>query len=332
MSADDRRKRARKRRKQPAEFKPDLESRIKGGQYQSARRTPEPYDPYYHGPRKPNIGFDIAANIAYGIGYGAYKAGQIAYTSVLKPAAKLAAKGFNAVEKTRSRRKAMQNTLLAGLIAAGLGGGLHMKPADYFKIRDYELQGRDSVKTENTTSSSTKAGNNIHKGEPGKHTINSLVKGHEGKVGITNHYNTGYSMIVRETQNIYPGMDKRDREFLVKYAAAIMWAESRGDPNAVSKTGVKGRMQVTESTAREMGEDRNNDRGNVRAGVKYLKKQLDSYGWNYPSRAFLGYKCGGDSVSNFVKYGLQYVDSENRNYLQRAEAQLKRLKVTEAFN
>ncbi|MFH1511586.1 MAG: lytic transglycosylase domain-containing protein [Candidatus Woesearchaeota archaeon] len=210
------------------------------------------------------------------------------------------------------------------------------------------------INTENITGWMKKPG--IHSMETGnKNTIeNSLQNGkatqnsqgsnkqkasnYQDPTRINEHYRTGYSMIVREVQNIYhdrekyPYMDGNRKEYLVKLCAAIMKAESRGDPNAVSPRGVRGRMQVTISTGKLMGEDRDTDRGNVRAGIKYLKKQLDTYGWKNPSRAFLAYKCGDDSVSNLLKYGWQYLGSENRDYLQRAEAQLKRLRDTKAFN
>ncbi|PIE63137.1 MAG: membrane-bound lytic murein transglycosylase MltF [Desulfobacter postgatei] len=53
--------------------------------------------------------------------------------------------------------------------------------------------------------------------------------------------------------------------------AAIVYQESRFDPNAKSFTNVRGLMQVTRKTAKEMGiKNRRDPQQSVRAGIKYL--------------------------------------------------------------
>jgi membrane-bound lytic murein transglycosylase F len=53
--------------------------------------------------------------------------------------------------------------------------------------------------------------------------------------------------------------------------AAVVYQESHFDPEAKSYTNVRGLMQVTESTAREMGiKNRRDPQQSIRAGIKYL--------------------------------------------------------------
>lgn len=60
-------------------------------------------------------------------------------------------------------------------------------------------------------------------------------------------------------------------------AAAIAKQESNFNPKAVSSTGVKGTMQVTNSTATSLGFDRNDPDENILAGVSLLKKGFDRH-------------------------------------------------------
>ncbi len=60
--------------------------------------------------------------------------------------------------------------------------------------------------------------------------------------------------------------------------AAMVYQESHFDPNALSPTGVRGIMQLTEVTAREMGvKDRLVPDQAIRGGVRYLKKLYDRF-------------------------------------------------------
>ena len=60
--------------------------------------------------------------------------------------------------------------------------------------------------------------------------------------------------------------------------AAVIYQESHLDPNARSNTGVRGIMQLTQTTAKEMGiKNRLDPVQSINGGVKYLKKLYDRY-------------------------------------------------------
>jgi membrane-bound lytic murein transglycosylase F len=60
--------------------------------------------------------------------------------------------------------------------------------------------------------------------------------------------------------------------------SAIIYQESHFNPTAMSSTGVKGMMQLTLSTAREMGiTDRRDPEQSIMGGVRYLKKLYKKY-------------------------------------------------------
>jgi membrane-bound lytic murein transglycosylase F len=60
--------------------------------------------------------------------------------------------------------------------------------------------------------------------------------------------------------------------------ASVIYQESHFNPKARSFTGVEGIMQLTKTTAMEMGvKDRLNPTASIRAGVRYLKKLYERY-------------------------------------------------------
>ena len=60
--------------------------------------------------------------------------------------------------------------------------------------------------------------------------------------------------------------------------AAVVYQESRFDPDAVSFTNVRGLMQVTRATARQMGiKNRANPQQSIQAGIKYLKQMHEKF-------------------------------------------------------
>jgi membrane-bound lytic murein transglycosylase F len=60
--------------------------------------------------------------------------------------------------------------------------------------------------------------------------------------------------------------------------AAVVYQESRFDPEAKSMTHVEGLMQVTQAAASEMGiEDRLDPVQSIQAGVKYLKRMYERF-------------------------------------------------------
>jgi membrane-bound lytic murein transglycosylase F len=60
--------------------------------------------------------------------------------------------------------------------------------------------------------------------------------------------------------------------------AAMIYQESHFNPKATSYTGVKGMMQLTQNTAKEMGvKDRHDPEQSIKGGVKYLNKLYQRY-------------------------------------------------------
>lgn len=58
---------------------------------------------------------------------------------------------------------------------------------------------------------------------------------------------------------------------------AVIYQESRFDPHARSKTGVRGLMQITQDTARLLGVNRNDPRQSIHGGARYLRKLYDRF-------------------------------------------------------
>ena len=64
-----------------------------------------------------------------------------------------------------------------------------------------------------------------------------------------------------------------DNEFDWRLLAAVAYQESLWDPGAISPTGVKGLMMLTNDTARQMGiSDRTDPEQSIRAGAAYLRR------------------------------------------------------------
>lgn len=96
--------------------------------------------------------------------------------------------------------------------------------------------------------------------------------------------------------------------------AAVIWAESSGDPNAVSTKGARGLMQLMPGTAREMGvADVLDPRQNVDGGSRYLRLMLDHHDGDL-SLALAAYNAGPDAVR---KYGGVPPYRETRDYVGR---------------
>jgi soluble lytic murein transglycosylase-like protein len=81
---------------------------------------------------------------------------------------------------------------------------------------------------------------------------------------------------------------------------AIIMAESRCDPTAVSKRGARGLMQLMPVTAKSLGvEDSFDPEDNINGGVMYFKKLLDRFDGNVEF-ALAAYNAGSRYVR---KYG-----------------------------
>ncbi len=79
-----------------------------------------------------------------------------------------------------------------------------------------------------------------------------------------------YTNIIQGTSDKY-GFDWR-------FIAAVIYQESHFNPRAKSYTGVRGLMQLTQNTAKEMGvENRCDPDQSIMGGVKYIKKLYDRH-------------------------------------------------------
>ena len=118
--------------------------------------------------------------------------------------------------------------------------------------------------------------------------------------------------------------DTRDYDLLIHATAletrvppalvkAVIAAESAFDPEAVSRKGAQGLMQLMPQTAETLGvEDAFEPTQNVRGGASYLREMLDRYG--DLSRAVAAYNAGPAAVDRY--HGIPPYP-ETRDYVDR---------------
>jgi soluble lytic murein transglycosylase-like protein len=81
-------------------------------------------------------------------------------------------------------------------------------------------------------------------------------------------------------------------------AQAVAWQESRFRQDAVSPKGAQGVMQLMPGTARTLGVDAADLKGNIEGGVAYLQQMLARFGGDLP-RALAAYNAGPEAVQRY---------------------------------
>jgi soluble lytic murein transglycosylase len=112
------------------------------------------------------------------------------------------------------------------------------------------------------------------------------------------------------------GLSAREHRLQPALVKAVIAAESNFDPDAVSRRGAQGLMQLMPETAAALGvADPLQPTENVRGGTRYLRLMIDRYG--DLERALAAYNAGPAAVDH---YGGIPPYPETRDYVQRVLA------------
>ncbi|MDR2780049.1 MAG: lytic transglycosylase domain-containing protein [Synergistaceae bacterium] len=81
-------------------------------------------------------------------------------------------------------------------------------------------------------------------------------------------------------------------------ARAVMRMESGGNPNAISRAGAIGLMQLMPGTAKGLGVDPKDPERNLEGGIKYLSQLADKYNGDYV-KTLAAYNAGSGRVDSY---------------------------------
>src|SRR4051794_7919667 len=93
--------------------------------------------------------------------------------------------------------------------------------------------------------------------------------------------------------------------------AALVWQESRWNPQALSRKGAIGLAQLMPATARDLGVNPMDPVANLHGGARYLRQLLDQFDGNV-EKALAAYNAGAARVRNAG--GVPAI-AETRNYV-----------------
>lgn len=128
--------------------------------------------------------------------------------------------------------------------------------------------------------------------------------------------NFGFGKLARNPEEFDPIISSCSREFGVDKALvkAVIHAESGYNPNAVSRKGATGLMQLMPGTAQGLKvADSFNPEDNIRGGVRYLRFLLDTFKGDV-SLALAAYNAG---LGKVAKFGGVPPYEETRNYVSK---------------
>jgi soluble lytic murein transglycosylase-like protein len=112
------------------------------------------------------------------------------------------------------------------------------------------------------------------------------------------------------------GLTAREHHVRPGLVKAVIAAESNFDPDAVSRAGARGLMQLMPETAASMGvKNLHHPTENVQGGTRYLRQMIDRYGDLV--QALAAYNAGPTAVD---RYGGLPPYRETRDYVQRVLA------------
>jgi soluble lytic murein transglycosylase-like protein len=148
----------------------------------------------------------------------------------------------------------------------------------------------------------------------------------DGVVHLTNVPDGKYDLVLKESwERFHPriSLEKYDpliwkaaERYSVDYALvkAVIRAESNFNPQAVSRAGAKGLMQLMPGTANALGVNNSfHPEDNIQAGVRHLRYLLDLFKGNLPL-TLAAYNAGENAVS---RYNGIPPYQETKEYVQR---------------
>lgn len=107
-------------------------------------------------------------------------------------------------------------------------------------------------------------------------------------------------------------------ESINRLVGAIIQIESGGNPNAVSKAGAAGLMQLMPGTAADLGVTNVFDpKQNVNAGTRYIKQLIDKYG--DVQTALMAYNWGPGNVDKYLAGQITTIPTETKNYVSKVQ-------------